>query len=224
MKKRVAAYLIRLGVQKALGLLCYLLGTGFALYRPGLVYFIVYIAGTLLCSAILLRRRPETLAARGKVNTDSPVWDKVLLGLFWLVNYFLIYLLAGLGEDGARPLSLLFWCGLALCVLSGALSLWAMLENAYLESTARIQAERGQTVCRTGPYAFIRHPTYAAVIVNCIGIYMMFPFWSVLLASCFLCAVILLRTHKEDQMLLARLPGYADYSKMTQYRILPFVW
>ncbi|MCC7129619.1 MAG: hypothetical protein IT297_04395 [Anaerolineae bacterium] len=37
------------------------------------------------------RANPAILAQRGKAVTDSPWWDKALLGVFWLLNFFVIY-------------------------------------------------------------------------------------------------------------------------------------
>ena len=37
-------------------------------------------------------------------------------------------------------------------------------------------------------------------------------------------AVLILRTHLEDQTLQAELPGYAEYAQKVRYRLLPGVW
>ena len=52
--------------------------------------------------------------------------------------------------------------GLATCALSWVLSGWAMHTNSFFSSVIRIQKDRGQRVIDTGPYAWIRHPGYAA--------------------------------------------------------------
>jgi protein-S-isoprenylcysteine O-methyltransferase Ste14 len=44
----------------------------------------------------------------------------------------------------------------------------AMIVNAYFSTAARIQ--RGQKVCRSGPYRFVRHPGYAGAILQPFGI------------------------------------------------------
>jgi protein-S-isoprenylcysteine O-methyltransferase Ste14 len=33
-----------------------------------------------------------------------------------------------------------------------------MNAHAYFSTAVRIQSERGHTVCRSGPYRFVRHP------------------------------------------------------------------
>jgi protein-S-isoprenylcysteine O-methyltransferase Ste14 len=39
-----------------------------------------------------------------------------------------------------------------------------------------------------------------------------------------ICALFVLRTALEDRMLLGELPGYADYARVTRYRLLPGIW
>lgn len=35
---------------------------------------------------------------------------------------------------------------------------------------------------------------------------------------------MILRTSKEDDTLIAELPGYEEYAKGTKYRLLPGIW
>src|SRR5262249_15957588 len=46
-----------------------------------------------------------------------------------------------------------------------ALALWPMRLTRFFSSVIRIQTDRGQRVVTTGPYAFVRHPGYAAGIL-----------------------------------------------------------
>jgi protein-S-isoprenylcysteine O-methyltransferase Ste14 len=60
-------------------------------------------------------------------------------------------------------------------------------ENAYLALVAKLQDERGQSVVNTGPYRYVRHPTYASM-------FLFFPTAALLLGSWWgllLCAVLL---------------------------------
>ena len=38
---------------------------------------------------------------------------------------------------------------------------WPLAVNRHFEPGVRIQADRGQTVIDTGPYAIVRHPGYS---------------------------------------------------------------
>ena len=223
MTKQALEYLAKLGIQKIIGFALYLIGTGFALTYAGAIYFIYLFAATVILGVILFNANKETLAERNKTNTDSPVWDKALLFVFWILNYFAVYLLAGLGENGEH-LNWMYFTGIGLTMLAAWIPTRATLENTFLESTARIQSDRNQTVCTTGPYKMVRHPAYSALILNCVGVCMIFPFAGVWVCMAVTVAVIILRTTLEDKMLRNGLEGYAEYTKQTKYRLVPFIW
>jgi len=223
MRKDALRYAGVVLIQRALGLLCYLLGARFMLSFRAAAYFIVYFAVAVVSMAVTLRLAPETLAARGR-KADSPSWDKLLLGVYWLLAFFGIYLVAGLEAASARPAGAAFWIGLLIVLLSSALALWAVLVNRFLETGARLQTERDQTVCEDGPYRFVRHPTYAAILIWCAGISLTFGTSLTSVTAAVVAAVIVLRTAKEDAMLRAGLAGYENYAKRTKYRLVPYIW
>lgn len=114
--------------------------------------------------------------------------------------------------------------GLILLVLADGLSLWAMKANRYFSSAARIQRDRGQTVVATGPYAWVRHPGYAAAFV-------LLPANGIALGSWLATAIAVLglpfllwRTIGEDRMLRAGLDGYAAYAARVRWRLVPGLW
>lgn len=108
MKKEAILYLTRVGFQKIIGFLLYLIGAELALtYDAGIVYFVYLFLATLIISWILFKANKETLAQRGKTDTNSLTWDKILLFAFWILNYFVVYLLAGLSEN-SEHLNFLF--------------------------------------------------------------------------------------------------------------------
>lgn len=223
MKKQALSYLARVMVQKIIGLALYLTGAGFIVTYAGIIYFAYLFAATIIICGILFKANQETLAERGKTNTNSPMWDKVLLLLFWLLNYFVVYLLAGISENGEH-LNLAYWLGMVLSIFSAWFSTKATLANTFLESTARLQKDRNQTVCTTGPYKIVRHPAYSGLIVNGIGMCLMFPYVSVWVCMSVTILIIIVRTALEDKMLINGLDGYAEYTRQTKYRLVPFIW
>ena len=46
---------------------------------------------------------------------------------------------------------------------------WAQSVNKFFEPSVRIQADRGQKVIDTGPYAIVRHPGYVLGFLIFIG-------------------------------------------------------
>ena len=105
-----------------------------------------------------------------------------------------------------------------------ALSGWAMIVNAYFSTVVRIQRERGHTVCRTGPYRFVRHPGYVGFMLQSLGIPLLLGSWWALLPGFAAIAVMIIRTAFEDRMLQAELPGYQEYVRDVHYRLLPGIW
>ncbi len=106
-----------------------------------------------------------------------------------------------------------------------ALVFWAMLVNRFSSSIVRIQSERGQYVVTSGPYAFIRHPAYAAGFLIIVASGVALGSW---LAAAFLVAIglpfLLYRAITEDRILQKQLPGYADYAQRVRWRLIPGIW
>ena len=223
MKKQAFSYLARVGFQKIIGFLLYLIGGGFTLTYTGIVYFVYLFLTTVIIGWILFKANEETLAERGKTDTDSPIWDKILLFTFWILNYFIVYLLAGVSEN-SEHLNIAYYLGIVFTLFAAWFSTKATLENTFLESTARIQSDRNQKVCTTGPYRIVRHPAYSGLILNCIGLSLIFPYVSVWICMAITAVIIIIRTALEDNMLKDGLEGYFEYTKQTKYRLIPFIW
>lgn len=223
MNRGAALYLLRLMAERFIGAaLFWIAAKGFDL-RSG-IFFIIYIAVALVSGIIIYRKNPETLKERGKVNTDSPKWDKILLLVFWLLSFFIIYFVAGKTVSLGKEIDFDFIAGIVLYLFSAWITVKAMIENTFLESTARIQSDRNQKVIQTGPYSVIRHPTYSAVLLWCGAIRCIFPSAEVLLLAMAIATVIIIRTELEDDMLKEGLPGYKEYSEKVKYRLIPFIW
>lgn len=223
MDKASANYILRLICQRLIGLLLFLFGSKGAFSPREVIYFSVYIGTALLSCLILYLANPEVLSVRGNADTESTVWDKVLLVIFWLTAYFIVHLAAGIGHS-QMDTDIWFYIGILLYLASAAISIWAQAVNKYLEPTARIQADRKQAVCCRGPYKSVRHPTYAAIIIWCFSICLIFPHLYVAECALLVAVVIFIRTYLEDKMLMAGLDGYAAYAEEVEYRLIPYLW
>jgi len=60
--------------------------------------------------------------------------------------------------------------GFILITVGYAFAVWAFVENRFFSSLVRIQMDRGQVVCDSGPYRIVRHPGYAGNILPLLGI------------------------------------------------------
>lgn len=221
-KKAAVIYISRVLGERVIGLLLFLWGSGRVLPAHAAVYFAVYFGAAAL-SAVYLRHHGETLKARANVSRDTPLWDKLILTAFWLTGYFIIYYAAGrtAAQGGSLWLSI---AGGVLYLLSTLLTDAALAGNPFAESTARLQPERGQQVATGGPYRFVRHPMYAAILLWCVCIVLCFPTGPVAACSGLAAVLIVLRTALEDRMLCDGLPGYRAYAEKTRWRLVPGLW
>lgn len=225
-KKGMVAYLVRLFLERALGLALFLLGSGWALGPRGMLWFAAYFAaiGTVIW---LYHAAPETMAARLAIADSkdvTPSWDKALLAVFWLLGYFVVYWVAGMTCSPSLAIDAIAIVGVFVYLLSSVLTAWALSENRYAEAVSRVQDDRGQRVCSTGPYAHVRHPMYSAIIMWCASVVMVFPSVWVAVVSGAVALVIIVRTALEDEMLARGLAGYAGYRREVRWRLVPFVW
>ncbi len=190
------------------------------------VYLAICLVSVLVNGTIMLRTSPETIAERGRPKQTKD-WDKVVSGFWSLVLFLALPLVAGLDVrfGWTRELSAM-WNIAGAVVLAVGLGLggWAMITNAYFSTAVRIQSDRGQTVCRTGPYRFVRHPGYLGFILQSLGTaFVLGSLWA-LIPGITAAALMIIRTSLEDRMLQAELAGYQDYVQKVRYRIVPGIW
>lgn len=190
------------------------------------IFLILNAAGIAVNSFLLLRNNPETVAERASAKGMKD-WDKTIGGLWSLMQFLLILLVAGLdhrfGWTGAISLGI-HLAGTLVFVLGFALFSWAMVTNAYFTAAVRIQEERGQTVCKEGPYRFVRHPGYVGANLQSLGTPLMLGSYWALIPALLAIALMTARTALEDRTLQAELPGYFEYTNEVKYRLLPRIW
>lgn len=187
---------------------------------------ILYLAFLLAVLAWAARNDPDLLEERSRVGANVKAWDKVLLTLYTVA---LIGLLVVAALDAGRfrwtemPVAVqaLGVLGIIPC---GIWLLWVTKTNAYLSRFARIQDDRGQQVVTTGPYRYVRHPMYAAIIPFVLCVALILGSWWALLPGAVITVLFVIRTALEDRMLQEELPGYQEYARRVRYRLLPGVW
>jgi protein-S-isoprenylcysteine O-methyltransferase Ste14 len=174
----------------------------------------------------LLRNGLETIAERGRPK-EFKNWDKLAGGLWGILYYLAVPVTAGLDArfGWTRGLGPAWTIAGGVVFAAGmALFSWAMITNMYFSTAARIQSDRGQTVCRTGPYKFVRHPGYIGAILQSPGTSILLgSLWSLIPAAAAV-ACMIVRTGLEDRMLQNELAGYKDYAKDVVFRIIPGIW
>ena len=171
---------------------------------------------------------PELAEERSEFKPREGVqtWD-VILSAVARVSLLASYVVAGLGvRFGWKPEipPAVQIVAFALGLLGAGLIIWAMAANRYAAVYARIQQERGHTVATTGPYRFVRHPFYVGTITFSLTIPLALGSPWALIPGGLAALLFVVKTAAEDRMLQTGLPGYAEYSQRTRYRLLPGVW
>lgn len=195
-------------------------------YWQGWVFSAVSLAVVLL-SGWLLRNDRSLIAERLRPGRGMKRWDK---GYFLLSTplYFAAVVVAGVDAGRSRwgpsPKPALYLLSLLVFLAGQGLFLWAKKVNPFFSSVARIQADRGQAVCREGPYRFVRHPGYLGGLLYGLATPLVLgSYWGLVPAA--LAAVLLVvRAGLEDRMLKRDLLWYAEYAETVPFRLVPGLW
>jgi protein-S-isoprenylcysteine O-methyltransferase Ste14 len=180
----------------------------------------------LILMATRLTQSAELVEERLNPKAGMKAWDKFYFAVTTPL-YIIALIIGGLdarfGWTTNMPLTV-YWASVLLYLLGQAIFLWARYTNNYFSSVVRIQTDRGQTVCKDGPYRYVRHPGYVGGFLFTISVGLMLGSWWASIPQVIAALMIIWRTAREDKTLQAELPGYADFTKETKYRLLPGVW
>jgi protein-S-isoprenylcysteine O-methyltransferase Ste14 len=118
----------------------------------------------------------------------------------------------------------LFAVGFAILVAGLLLRAWAILTLGRF-FTPSVQIQTGQRVVESGPYRYVRHPSYTGMLIGLIGLGIALDDWLSLLVLALLPLTgILVRIRYEESVLLDSLgDDYRDYASRTN-RLVPGVW
>lgn len=169
--------------------------------------------------------KPDLLQERMKPPSGRGYWTGVIHPVMQVI---LQPIVAGLDHrvhwTDTVPLGGIV-AGLIIVAIGMGVVIWAELINSFFSGAVRIQADRGQRVISTGPYAVVRHPAYAGgTLALAAGGLALNSFISILPAVLIALPIHVYRTMIEDQMLGDELAGYADYAAKVRYRLIPGVW
>jgi protein-S-isoprenylcysteine O-methyltransferase Ste14 len=113
---------------------------------------------------------------------------------------------------------------LAVLISAAGVQVWAMAVNPFFSTAIRIQPERGHELVSSGPYRFIRHPGYLAMIILTPATALAIGSMVALIPAFCYSALVLWRVEREDQFLAKRLVGYAEFTARVRYRLIPSLW
>jgi protein-S-isoprenylcysteine O-methyltransferase Ste14 len=202
-------------------------GAGRLNWKLGWLFVVVW--GLLKFVFILLLRwhDPTLLVERATRHKNTQPYDRVIVPVYFVFSFGTI-LVAGL--DGGR----FRWSGempIALIIISYVIYLfgnwlasWAVSANPFFSSESRLQVERDQKVTRQGPYRFVRHPAYLAMVILWPVTGLLLESWYAVIPGLLAALMMFIRTVYEDRMLHAELPGYDAYTQQVRFRLFPGVW
>lgn len=188
-----------------------------------LLFYFTVVTGMMIW---MKKKSPGLLKERMTRKKEAKSWDRKFMIAY---SFLLVVLLAVPGFDAVRfrwsEVPLIFKVfGFIGYIPGWTFAFWAMKENAYASDIVRIQADRGHTVCTTGPYRYVRHPMYAGNILFLLFFPLALGSLYSFIPAFIIVVLFIIRTSLEDRTLLEELPGYKEYSQKVRYRLLPGVW
>lgn len=137
--------------------------------------------------------------------------------VFVLVQFVSIAILAVIGEVATKNM----W----LVALQGAgvfLGLWALAVFHFRVSIFP-EVSLGARLITVGPYRYIRHPMYTAVLLVTLAWVLALPTGGAFFMWIILCIDLIIKLHYEERMLMRTFARYASYMRISK-RLLPFVY
>jgi protein-S-isoprenylcysteine O-methyltransferase Ste14 len=191
-------------------------------YWQGWMYFLTMIIPMFFMFAYLLQNDPALLERRMRMREKEAVQRKIIFlsFLYFLVAFILPGLDVRFGWSKVPPFvsiiaNTFFFAGyMVFC--------WVLLTNSFVSRVVEVESD--QKVISTGPYALVRHPMYAGVIIMYLASPVALGSYWALLPAVLIVPLLIARIYNEEQVLRNELPGYVEYLQKVKYRLLPGVW
>ncbi len=180
-----------------------------------------------ISTVVLAGVNPDMLNERGSVVKEGTKgFDKVWVAIYPVLTFGNLVVM---GFDAVRfQWSFMpFWLailGIVIMIPASVISTWAMAVNKFFEWTVRIQDDRQQYICTSGPYKIMRHPGYTGLVISILVYPLILGSWWGFVLSGILAIIVVIRTALEDRTLQNEMTGYREYAKQVKYRLIPLVW
>jgi protein-S-isoprenylcysteine O-methyltransferase Ste14 len=195
-------------------------------YWQGWLFFGLNLASIIL-SLRLLKDDLGLISERLHPGAGIKWWDKgyyLLSTPLCFAAIVVAALDAGRRHWSSRPAAIIYGLGLAAFLAGQGLFLWAKSVNPFFSSVSRIQSDRGQSVCREGPYRFCRHPGYLGGLLFGLATPIVLGSYWALIPQGLAAPLLIARTFLEDRMLKRDLLWYTEYAKTVRFRLIPGLW
>jgi protein-S-isoprenylcysteine O-methyltransferase Ste14 len=166
----------------------------------------------------------DRLQGKGITGKDkgSVYWNFLSIAL-GITAAGLISIFTKLGFHAERSVAI-FWTGISIMCLGLALRIWAVTSLGKSFRTT-VEIHEYQKLVRTGPYKLIRHPSYAGLLLICVGYGIAVQnYISLVVAFLFPFIALMHRMHIEETLFLKVLGAeYAEYQSHTK-KLIPWIW
>ncbi len=188
--------------------------------------FIVIVMLSLSVSVIYFSiKEPALVERRQEISprAEQSIAQKIIISIALLGGIALL-VFAGLDHrfGWSRLPAFVSVVGDGLVAFSFLVKYFVFRENSFAASS--IRTFEGQKVISTGPYALVRHPQYVSDIILFAGIPLALGSWWGLAFLALLIPLFALRILDEEKLLKKDLPGYTEYIRKVQYRLVPYLW
>ena len=150
------------------------------------------------------------------------------LGVGWVIAqgvlfvFFFMALVAGDAVSGVPGLVVAQVIGLFVALGGALLSVWSLMQHGWRVSPFPKPVDGAQLV-ESGPYRYVRHPMYSGIVLFTLGVGLAYANPVVLLTSFTFLVFFMAKTGREEEMLVAGVPGYRAYRSAVHWRLIPFV-
>ncbi len=186
-----------------------------------------YVVGIFGTTLLNIWREPELARERFTPKGKPERWDPLLTNLAKILSFVVMFPVAGVDHRFNWSPRLEWWipvAGLLLFLLAYVVIGWAMAANKFFSAVVRIQEERGHATVMSGPYRWVRHPGYTAMIVQFLSAPIALGSLWALIPGGIAAVVYFIRAALEDRTLQRDLPGYRGYAQQVRYRLIPGIW
>jgi protein-S-isoprenylcysteine O-methyltransferase Ste14 len=157
-------------------------------------------------------KRPEKRGSNRVLNLRSPsIW-------FVAIQFAALIFIAATGPILAKRIPCLI-----LEILGLIFGFWAVLSMRLRQVRVSPEVAPHASLVTIGPYRFIRHPMYLAVLVVALALLLDLFSWPRGIAWLVLLGDLVAKLNYEEQLLTGHFPEYAEYRKKTK-RLFPLVY
>jgi protein-S-isoprenylcysteine O-methyltransferase Ste14 len=194
-------------------------------YWQAWAYLAIFTGASLLISLYLLKKDPALLKRRmrGGPTAEKETTQKIIM-LFASIGFIALLVVPALdcrfGWSAVSPSVVI--AGDTLVAIGFYFIFLVYRENTF--TSAIIEVAENQKVISTGPYALVRHPMYASALLYLVGTPLALGSYWGLLALVFIMSFLVWRLFDEEKFLAKNLPGYTEYQKKIQHRLVPYIW